>query len=116
MNNKLTPIEREHVARVKALPCSVCGAPGPSEAHHIEQHMQWIAIAVCVDCHRSGSGIHGTKALLKVRKKTELSCLNETIGRLMGQLYSPARTVPAVRERASKLTRPSKIAPRRIWT
>ena len=39
MLNKLNAREREHLARVKALPCSVCDAPGPSEAHHVKQ--QW---------------------------------------------------------------------------
>ena len=36
MNTKPTAAEREHLGRVKLLPCSVCDAPGPSEAHHIE--------------------------------------------------------------------------------
>lgn len=33
MLNKLNTREREHLARVKELPCSVCDASGPSEAH-----------------------------------------------------------------------------------
>lgn len=31
MLNRLNAREREHLAKVKALPCSVCDAPGPSE-------------------------------------------------------------------------------------
>lgn len=30
MNNRLTAREREHLGRVKALPCSICDAPGPA--------------------------------------------------------------------------------------
>ena len=40
MNNRLTAKERAHIQRVKQLPCSVCDAPGPSDAHHIEQRSQ----------------------------------------------------------------------------
>ena len=33
----MTREERDHVARVKALPCAVCDIPPVSEAHEIEQ-------------------------------------------------------------------------------
>lgn len=36
----ISPIESAHLARVKSLKCSVCDAPGPSDAHHIVQG-QW---------------------------------------------------------------------------
>lgn len=52
MLNRLSAREREHLAMVKALPCSVCDAPAPSEAHHIEQGLQFVAVALCPDCHR----------------------------------------------------------------
>lgn len=81
-----TKAEREHIERVKLLPCVVCGAGGgysaPSEAHEIEQGLWWASIAVCADCHRGHNGWHGTKALWRIRKITELSALNETIKRL----------------------------------
>lgn len=82
MNNSLTPSEREHLARVKALPCSLCDAPPLSEAHHVKQGQQYTAIALCPDCHRGGAGWHGTKALWRVRKMDELAALNVTLGRL----------------------------------
>ena len=64
MNNKLTPSERRHLQKVKALPCGVCGAAGPSDAHHIEQHKQYLCIPLCKDCHQgSFNGIHGQKRL-----------------------------------------------------
>lgn len=83
MLNKLNAKERLHLARVKELPCSVCDAPGPSEAHHIEQGLQFTCISVCPDCHRGPLGWHGTKALWRIRKMTELKALNVTLERLL---------------------------------
>lgn len=79
----MTQAEREHVGRVKELPCSVCDAPGPSDAHHIEQAQAYTVVALCPDCHRGSQGWHGTKALWRVRKLDELGALNVTLGRLM---------------------------------
>lgn len=84
MLNRLTKTEREHLAKVKALPCSVCGAPGPSEAHHVKQHQQYTCVALCPDCHRGYNGLHGTKAFWRIRKMDELDALNVTVRRLMG--------------------------------
>ena len=84
MNNKLNEAERAHLFKVKQLPCSVCDAPGLSEAHHIEQHMQYTCIPLCESCHRSSfNGIHGQARIWKVKKKTEMSCLNDTIRKLV---------------------------------
>lgn len=84
MNNQLTKKEREHLAKIKAMPCSVCGDQSGSEAHHIEQHKQYLCIPLCESCHRSGfNGIHGQARIWKVMKKTEMSCLNDTIKLLM---------------------------------
>lgn len=83
MNNKLSAAERQHLARVKELPCSVCDAPGVSEAHHIEQGLQFTCVALRPDCHRGSGGWHGTKAHWRVRKMGELDTLNVTIRRLL---------------------------------
>ena len=83
MNNRLTAAERAHLGRVKELPCSVCDAPGPSEAHHMKQHRQYTCIALCESCHRGYNGLHGTKAFWRIRKMDELDALNVTIERLM---------------------------------
>lgn len=83
MNNKLNTAERRHLARVKELPCSVCGADGPSEAHHIVQGLQYICVALCVDCHRGPLGWHGTKVLWRIHKMDELDALNVTLERIM---------------------------------
>ena len=84
MNNKLTPKEREHLARIKELPCSLCDAPGPSEAHHVRQHSQYLCIPLCESCHRGPlMGLHGQKRMWAIQKMDEMDCLNETIRKLL---------------------------------
>lgn len=83
MNNTPTKKEREHLGRVKELPCSVCNAPGPSDAHHFKQHRQYTCIALCKDCHQgSHNGIHGRKAMWNVMHMDEVDALNTTLERL----------------------------------
>ena len=82
MNNKLNNAQRKHLGRVKELPCSVCDADGPSQAHHIKQGQQFTAIALCYECHQGRNGWHGTKAFWNIRKMDELAALNVTIERL----------------------------------
>jgi hypothetical protein len=87
MNNKLTKREREHFALIKSMPCSVCGQSGPSEAHHIRQHLTFTCIPLCYGCHRDNfNGIHGQKRIWNVMKKDELICLDETIRALLDEL------------------------------
>jgi hypothetical protein len=89
MNNKLTPKQRKHLETIKSMGCSVCGEPAPSEAHHIEQHKQFLCIPLCSSCHRSShNGIHGQKRIWQVLKKDEMSCLNETIEKLLDDIQS----------------------------
>lgn len=77
--------EREHLARVKELPCSVCSAPGPSEAHHINQGDHYTTVALCIDCHRgSENGWHGRKTMWRIHKLDELGALNITLARCYG--------------------------------
>ena len=84
MNNKLSAKERRHLATIKAMDCAVCGAAAPSEAHHIEQHKQYLCIPLCPDCHRGPhNGWHGAKAMWNIRKMTELDALNDTIAKLL---------------------------------
>lgn len=79
----MTNAERAHVERVKALPCVVCNAPAPSEAHEIVQGLWWLCAAVCADCHRgSFNGIHGQQRMWKVKRMTENDAVNETLRRL----------------------------------
>jgi hypothetical protein len=78
-----TAAELDHIERVKALPCSVCDAPGPSDAHHIQQGQHFTVVALCKDCHQgSENGWHGRKTMWRIRKLDELAALNITLQRL----------------------------------
>jgi hypothetical protein len=84
MNNKLTAKQRRHLARVKELPCSVCDKPGPSDAHHVKQGLQYTCVALCKDCHQGSlMGWHGQKRAWALHKMDELGALNKTIERLI---------------------------------
>jgi hypothetical protein len=86
MNSSHDAKGRAHIRRVKELPCSLCDAPGPSQAHHIDQTQAYTCVALCPSCHGGPgypSGWHGTKTLWRIKKMDELSCLNVTIKRLM---------------------------------
>ena len=75
--------ESAHLASVKALPCSVCDAPGPCDAHHIKQGQHFTAVSLCKDCHQgSFAGWHGQKRAWTVRKMDELDALAVTLERL----------------------------------
>ena len=84
MNNKLNAAERKHLQRVKSLPSSVCNAPPPSSAHHINQGQQYTTVALCYDCHQGSlMGWHGQRRAWAIRKMGELDALNVTIQRLL---------------------------------
>lgn len=84
MNNNPTKKEREHLANVKNLPCSVCDAPGPSDAHHVKQHRQYTCVALCKSCHQGSlMGWHGQKRAWALHKMDEIDALNVTIKRLL---------------------------------
>lgn len=80
MNSKMTAKERAWVGLVKEQDCSVCGAPGPSDAHHIEQGLHYTVVALCKSCHQgSMMGWHGQKRAWAIAKMGELDALNVTI-------------------------------------
>jgi len=84
MNNNPTAKERKHLAAIKELPCSVCDAPGPSDAHHIKQHRQYTCVALCKDCHQgSVMGWHGQRRMWNLKKMDEMDALNVTLKRLI---------------------------------
>lgn len=77
---RITDAERRHMERVKSLPCAICDAPAPSEAHHIRQGDHFTTIPLCPDCHRgSENGWHGRKTMWRIRKWDELDALNATL-------------------------------------
>ena len=83
---------KRHIGRVKSLPCSLCGASAPSDAHHIlEGRIQgrksddFVTIPLCKSCHQDPrNGIHGERIMLKIMHETELSLLAKTIEVLYG--------------------------------
>jgi hypothetical protein len=83
------------MAKVKELPCSVCDAPGPSEAHHISQRLAFLTIALCPECHRGPfMGWHGQKRMWAIKKMDELDALNVTIERLWTQDSKKTLDIP----------------------
>jgi len=86
--------EQRHMHLVKELPCCLCGASAPSEAHHIlegripgRKAHDFCTIPLCVDCHRNEkNGVHGQKIMLKIMKENELNLLGETIKKLYGKV------------------------------
>jgi hypothetical protein len=87
MNNTLTAKERAYVGLVKELPCSVCDASPPSDAHHVKQHRQYTCVALCKDCHQgSFNGWHGQRRMWSVMKMDEQDALNVTIERVVALL------------------------------
>lgn len=85
-HRRLTDADKAHLARVKALPCSVCDAPGPSAAHHIKQQRHYTAVALCADCHQGWkNGWHGQKAAWRLRKMDEIDALDITLQRLQSE-------------------------------
>jgi len=79
---KPTVAEAVHIARIAALDCIVCGAPGPSEVHEPEQGLWFASMPLCTACHRGPEGWHGTRLRWKLRKVSELSAINSTIKEL----------------------------------
>lgn len=82
---------RKHMGRVKELPCGVCGASGPSDAHHIlegripgRKSPDWLTIPLCKECHQGPQGIHGDRTLWKIYKANEAQILNDTLEALYG--------------------------------
>lgn len=80
--NKKSPtaLEKEHIEKVKSLPCSVCSESGPSECHEIEQGQWFTSVALCPSCHRGSlMGLHGQKRAWAIAKMNELDALNVTL-------------------------------------
>lgn len=79
----ISAAERVHVGRVKALPCSVCDEPGPSDAHHIKQGQHYTVVALCKSCHQGSlMGLHGQRRMWAIKKMDEVDALAVTVQRL----------------------------------
>lgn len=87
MNGSYNKAERTWVGMVKEQPCSVCGQPGPSDAHHIKQGRHYTVVALCKSCHQgSKMGWHGEKTAWRIAKMEEIDALNITISNVIGSL------------------------------
>lgn len=83
--------DKAHIGRVKELPCALCGASGPSDAHHIlegrtpgRKSPDMLVIPLCKDCHQgSHNGIHGQRRMWNVMRLSELDCLADTVRKLI---------------------------------
>lgn len=80
----MTNSEHRHIERVKNMPCGVCKASAPSDAHHLlevgRRVGHFAVIPLCKSCHQDNkNGIHGEKNMWRVMRKTELIVLAETI-------------------------------------
>jgi len=95
----------QYIGKVKQLECVLCsllGQPQTSvtEAHHIrtghglgDRASDYLTVALCVDCHRGTHGFHGTKALMKIAKLSELDLLAETV-RLLDEKRGESNLTP----------------------
>ena len=77
-----TASERYHIERVAALPCVVCGEPGPSHVHEPDQGLWFVSLPLCPPCHTGPEGWHGTRQRWKLRRMSELQAINETLREL----------------------------------
>lgn len=78
-----TAAGRAHMARVKELPCIICGHPPPSDAHHCisgrygsRKVSDFDTISLCKSCHQEGPrAIHQNKRLWEERNGLDTSYL-----------------------------------------
>lgn len=85
---------REHMGRVKALPCVICGRPGPSDAHHVicgrygtRKAPDTHVIPLCKAHHQYGpDAIHNGKASWVAKYGQDTEYLPVVADMLAGEL------------------------------
>jgi len=85
---------KRHLARVKQLPCVICAAPPPSDAHHCfsgrygsRKAIDFETIPLCKNCHQHGpSAIHNDKAGWAERYGNDYDYLPTVADALAGEL------------------------------
>ncbi|KZY05235.1 MULTISPECIES: DUF968 domain-containing protein [unclassified Sulfitobacter] len=84
-----------HMKRVKALPCVICGKPGPSDAHHCihdrygtDKRSDFAVLPLCVECHRHPhpNAIHTAKQAWRDRNGPDYQFLPVVADMLAGEL------------------------------
>ena len=76
----------EYMRKVKQLPCCICGAPPPSDAHHCISNRygtskvsDFEAIPLCKEHHQIGpDAIHNGKATWEERHGPDTNYINQT--------------------------------------
>lgn len=89
MNSKNKPrplvAEAHHIAKLKELPCVICGA-SEVEIHEPKQGLWYAAMPLCIVCHRDPVyGWHGQRRNWAARKMDELDAISATVQLLMEQ-------------------------------
>lgn len=87
------PPSPEHLARVKQLPCVICHAPPPSDAHHCihdryssRKASDFETIPLCKACHQDGPhAIHRGKASWRERNGADWEYLPVVADMLAGE-------------------------------
>lgn len=103
--------KRTHIEAVKRMPCAVCGAPGPSDAHHAicDRYSQRRApdtfcVPLCKDHHQNGpEAIHQDKTAWVRRWGPDWAFL-PSIYAALGQSI-PADVAAFIKERTDALQR-----------
>lgn len=72
----------EHMRRVKQLPCVICHAPPPSDAHHCisgrygsRKASDFDTIPLCKNHHQGAEGIHTDKAAWQAERGQDVDYL-----------------------------------------
>ena len=76
----------EYMGTVRQLPCAVCGAPAPSEAHHVihgrygsAKASDFDTIPLCPSCHRTGpDAIHRGKESWRQKFGNDFDYIEQT--------------------------------------
>lgn len=82
-----------YMLAVKRLPCCICGAPPPSEAHHCisgrysaRKSSDWHTIPLCAKHHRIGpDAIHEGKASWEARHGPDTDYIEQTQIAILGK-------------------------------
>ena len=85
--------DKAHLMAVKGLPCCICGAPPPSQAHHCisgrwgshkPDHRQ--TIPLCIEHHQNGpKAIHNGKKPWEKKHGKDTDYIAETIMKIYGE-------------------------------
>lgn len=83
---------RMYLDTAKGLTCHLCGGQ-PVDLHHpregqgmSQRASDWLVVPLCVYCHKGPHGVHGDRAMMYIKKTTELDMVADTIERVFEKL------------------------------